>query len=239
MTAIRRFPILRLHGPMQAWGSHTYEDRRPTELFPTRSGLVGLLGACLGIDRDDADGISALDGSLAYAARVDRRIVDDGQGRPELLSIRRITDYHTILGARRVSGKASDDPVQSWRDYLCDAQFTVAVDVLPGSRHSVDDLTGALRRPRYTPSLGRRSCPPAEPILVGTVEATDVHDALGQVDPQGGAVYSDVPRAGDAGSEFVTRLRVRDVPVVGAGRQFITRIVCFYPEESTDVSEQT
>ena len=48
-----RYLILRLDGPMQAWGSHTFEDFRPSNLFPTRSGLLGLLGACLGIDRGD------------------------------------------------------------------------------------------------------------------------------------------------------------------------------------------
>ena len=45
-----RYLILRLDGPMQAWGTHTFEDFRPSNLFPTRSGLLGLLGACLGID---------------------------------------------------------------------------------------------------------------------------------------------------------------------------------------------
>ena len=52
-----RYLILRLDGPMQAWGSHTFEDFRPSNLFPTRSGLLGLLGACLGIDRGDHAGL--------------------------------------------------------------------------------------------------------------------------------------------------------------------------------------
>ena len=41
-----RFLVQKLDGPMQAWGTHTYEDFRPSNLFPTRSGLLGLLGAC-------------------------------------------------------------------------------------------------------------------------------------------------------------------------------------------------
>ena len=44
-----RFLILRLDGPMQAWGTHTFEDFRPSNLYPTRSGLLGLLSRHLPI----------------------------------------------------------------------------------------------------------------------------------------------------------------------------------------------
>ena len=46
-----RYLILKLQGPMQAWGPILFEDFRPSHLFPTRSALLGLIGACLGIDR--------------------------------------------------------------------------------------------------------------------------------------------------------------------------------------------
>lgn len=32
--------ILKLEGPMQAWGGHTFEDYRPIQPFPTRSGIL-------------------------------------------------------------------------------------------------------------------------------------------------------------------------------------------------------
>lgn len=44
--------IMRLCGPMQAWGLPGFEATRSSASFPTRSGLLGLLGACLGIPRD-------------------------------------------------------------------------------------------------------------------------------------------------------------------------------------------
>lgn len=223
---------------MQAWGGHTFEDRRPTELFPTRSGIVGLLGACLGIDRDDFESLDALGNSFVYAARVDSSLSDPATESSETLRPRRITDYHTVLGARRVSGKPGDNPVQSWRDYLCDAQFTVALDVANDGPFTSERLAESVRRPHYTPSLGRRSCPPAQPLFVRLVEALDVHDALAKVPPYGGAVYAEVPREGDASSTLVNRLRIRDVRVASPSRQFVTRFVCFYPEESNHVPEQ-
>jgi len=74
-----RFLILKLDGVMQGWGGHTYEDWRPTELFPTRSGLLGLLGACLGIDRQDIDRLNALAESVNFAVRVDSRVDQGGK----------------------------------------------------------------------------------------------------------------------------------------------------------------
>lgn len=64
--------ILRLDGPMQAWGTHTFEDYRPCNSFPTRSGLLGLLGACLGIDRRDTSALNRLADSVEFTVRVDR-----------------------------------------------------------------------------------------------------------------------------------------------------------------------
>ena len=65
-----KFLILRLDGPMQAWGTHTFEDFRPSNLYPTRSGLLGLLGACLGIERSDLVGQTQLAASVEFTVRV-------------------------------------------------------------------------------------------------------------------------------------------------------------------------
>lgn len=48
---MNEYMILNLRGVLQSWGGHTFEDYRPSNLFPTRSGLIGLLAACLGIDK--------------------------------------------------------------------------------------------------------------------------------------------------------------------------------------------
>jgi len=114
---------------MQGWGGHTYEDWRPTELFPTRSGLLGLLGACLGIDRLDIELLNALAASVKFTIRSDFRIDQEGKRLDSL----RLCDYHTILDARKVDGKANENPVQSYRWYLFDAPFTVAVEEIPNA----------------------------------------------------------------------------------------------------------
>ena len=62
--------VLRLAGPMQSWGSDSRFTRRSTEVFPTKSALVGLLGAAQGRRRSDP--IEDL-AKLSVAVRVDHR----------------------------------------------------------------------------------------------------------------------------------------------------------------------
>ncbi len=56
--------IIKLQGAIQAWGGHTYEDYRPSLIFPTRSAIVGLLGACLGVQRDKLAALKSLSDSF-------------------------------------------------------------------------------------------------------------------------------------------------------------------------------
>jgi len=68
-------------------------------------------------------------------------------------------DYHTILKARKVDGKANDNPIQSYRWYLFDAPFTVAVEEMTNPAITLEEIAKAIRSPVFTPVLGRRSCP--------------------------------------------------------------------------------
>ena len=45
--------LLRLAAPLQAWGSNSKFIIRNTEREPTKSGVVGMLAAALGIQRND------------------------------------------------------------------------------------------------------------------------------------------------------------------------------------------
>jgi len=221
------FLIVKLCGVMQAWGGHTYEDYRPCELFPTRSGLVGLLAACLGLRRQDSADQRRLAEGLRFAVRADAQAGPDGTP----LSSRKITDFHTVENARRVDGKPGKFPVVSRREYLCDARFTVALGFQPRAAFGFDRIRQALGRPKFTPYLGRRSCPIGRPLLAGVVEADSIVGALAAVEPGGGTVYSEEPMPGAA------PIRVRDVPTFGRNRQFLTRTVFVRHEENTHVSD--
>ncbi|MFT4172193.1 MAG: type I-E CRISPR-associated protein Cas5/CasD [Rhodocyclaceae bacterium] len=233
-----RFLILRLQGPMQGWSGHSFEGRRPLLEYPSRSGVLGLLAACLGICRSDRQGQRDLAESVHYAARRDAR------AHPAVA----ITDYHTVLDARETyQGLKSHDTIQTWRDYLCDAAFTVAVWQTGNGGFDLDTIGHAVRAPRYTPFLGRRSCPLTRPLFDSFVEAENSIAALSKI--------THTPtRCHDNGIERkITSLAstiyteehledctytedVRDEPL-GQARQFARRRVFVYEQEVSGVLE--
>lgn len=203
-----QFLILHLKGPMQAWGTHTYEDFRPSNLFPTRSGLLGLIGACLGIDRRDHEGLKQLAEGIEFTVRI-------GHGGIKL------PDYHTIIEARRANRKPKKgETVQTYREYLFDASFHIAIGEHPGSEISLETIAKAIKKPIYTPSLGRRSCPLTVPLFVLKKEAETGWDALNSLFPEKGLIYSEKKPA-----EGNQCLMLRDVPMHGVTRRFGTRMV--------------
>lgn len=212
---MRRFLILKLQGPMQAWGGHTFEGVRPSADMPTKSAVLGLLAACLGIRRNDQESLKTLVEGIHTAVRVDQNGITS----------QKITDYHTILDARvdYTGLKCHTNSIQTWREYLCDAVFTVAIWKTENCSFTLDRIAEALNRPYFTPYLGRRSCPIARPLFEKIVEANDFLEALATVPPADGVVYSD-ENLGNGRAEVF-----RDRPLPNQPRQFGNRTVYSYP----------
>lgn len=207
---MRQHLILKLEGPLQSWGKHSFEGLRPSEAFPGRSALLGLLAACLGIDREDRERQRQLATSVGFAVRCDQ-----GEHRPL-----KMTDYHTVKDARvDYQGLKSHETILTWREYWQDAKYTIVVWNLPEASVSLQQLHTAVCKPVFTPVLGRRSCPLVRPLLETMVEAEDALAALALIEPVAGMVYSDEGQAGQR------QLQLRDVPIIEQPRQFATRRV--------------
>jgi CRISPR system Cascade subunit CasD len=226
-----RFLMLKLDGPMQAWGTHTYEDFRPSNGFPTRSGLLGLIGACLGLERRNHHALERLAQSLTFTVRVDRQVTRPGVEKPCPKNPLKQRDFHTVLDARKVDGSVNKNPVVSHREYLYDAVFTVAVEEKPGAAYSLERLAQALRHPVYTPVLGRRSCPLARPLLdrESWIEAADAKTALSQIPPGKGLIYAEGEVLANT-----QRLPIRDLPMHSHHRMFSVRQVYVHAPERED-----
>jgi CRISPR system Cascade subunit CasD len=221
--------ILKLEGVLQSWGTHTYEDYRPSNMFPTLSGILGLLAACLGIERKDRERLQALDRSIELAVRIDRIML----GKHRLAPVK-ITDFHTIMDARKVDGKVNKYPVVSRREYLCDAKFTLAIRAAAHPCITLAELEAAVKKPHYTPFLGRRACPLTRPLWETRVQADTFETALDLVEPrEGGVIYSE-----GIDAKYPGRLE-RDVPIRDSRRQFATRHIRIKTlgEETAHVSQ--
>lgn len=161
--------FLRLEGPFQAWGDNQskFVIRRTAD-FPTKSGVIGLLCAALGVDRKTAPGkwIPALS-KLKMAVRADHPGV-------------RWWDYHTIgadlnMQMAEALPKSRPGPLLSRREYLCDASFLVA---LMGMTDTINQLQMALLDPVWAVYLGRKSCIPAKPVFSGVGEYKSLMEAF-------------------------------------------------------------
>lgn len=132
--------LLRLAGPLQAWGDSSRFTSRDTRERPTKSGVLGLLAAAQGRRRTDA--IEDL-AELRFGVRTDQ------EGRL-------LRDFHTSEGA----------PLSN-RYYLMDAVFLAGVE---GDPVLLQLLADALLRPRFALYLGRRSCPTQGRLSLGIVD---------------------------------------------------------------------
>lgn len=148
--------LLRLIGPMQSWGTTSRFDQRDTGKEPSKSGVIGLLAAALGIDREEWDDLEPLT-HLVMGVRHDR------PGVPK-------RDYQTAGCAAsdtiiKADGKqAKDGGVVSDRFYLADASFLVGLEC--ADRALLERLHVALHNPVWPLALGRKSYVPSEPVWI-------------------------------------------------------------------------
>ena len=163
--------FLRLEGPMQSWGERARWSVRDTAPEPTKSGVVGLLACALGLNEDIE--LRALSRRLRMGVRCDR---------PGSI----LVDYHTVGGGYKqpqmltAQGKpkySSGEPhtEQTWRSYLCDASFLVALHADPTT---IEQLATAIQSPHWPIFLGRKSCPPSNPPFVGIGDFASLPIAL-------------------------------------------------------------
>ena len=91
--------LLRFAGPMQAWGVDARFDVCRTNREPTKSGVIGLLAAALGLRRDaPLDDLTA----LRFGVRVDR----EGQLLRDLHMVHGEKDYRTMRYYHQKDGGA-------------------------------------------------------------------------------------------------------------------------------------
>jgi CRISPR system Cascade subunit CasD len=162
---------LRLEGPMQSWGASVAGDDRPSLDVPTKSGVVGIIGAALGIEREDVGPLQTLHAALALVVRVDRAGVPG-------------VDYHTTLEVPTAEGKIREAAVLSRRGYLYDASFAVVVVLVADNGPELAGrIVAALGAPRFPLYLGRRACPPSVPVLASprVLEGARWEDLLAQL----------------------------------------------------------
>lgn len=163
------FLALYLDAPLQSWGYQSRFDRRTSLSYPTRSGILGMICAAMGVDRSDTEGLQLF--------------------KPLILSVytfkqgRRLVDFQTVGGGwdkkinpqcivPKADGKAGQTVV-SRREYLQHSRYGVILQV---DKTLCQRIVMALTNPIWGIWLGRKSCIPASPVFQGQFGSE--HDAL-------------------------------------------------------------
>lgn len=171
--------FLRLEAPMQSWGERGRWSVRDTSPEPTKSGVIGLLSCALGW-RDD-ERIRNLSLALSIGVRHDR-----------LGDVTQLVDYHTVGGGYltpqllTAEGKPKANNKrphneQTWRTYLCDTSFLVALQTRNDDPTLIATLSTAVQQPVWPIYLGRKSCVPTLPVFAGTGTYESLQSALESV----------------------------------------------------------
>lgn len=158
--------VFQIYAPLVSWGEAAVGEVRHTATVPSRSALLGMLAAALGIRRDDHHALHTFNQHYHVAVR-------PLSGRDTWLN-----DYHTVQmpkenrkvprytrrdELRPESGQSLETMLTS-REYRCDAYYHIAISETPGAPYSLDALREALLSPVFTLYFGRKSCPPALPL---------------------------------------------------------------------------
>jgi len=183
---MKEYLVFRLYGPMASWGDIAVGEARPSRTRPSKSAVLGLVAAALGIPRDEEETHRTMAECYGFALRVDT------VGTP-------LVDYHTaqvppgrkgfLTRREEVTSVPRNKLVTilSNREYRTDAMYTVALwEKTTPAPFSLATIVTALRHPKYTLYLGRKSCPLALPMEPKVVRANSLTEGFQH------AVFSDI-----------------------------------------------
>jgi len=166
--------LLWLESPLQSWGHDSKFGRRDSLIFPTKSGIMGLVCCALGAGGEQKELLaefSLLQQTVLSFVRSRKK------GEEEIIKLDReplLRDFHMVG-----SGYDDKDPWQSllipktrdgkkavgggakltYRYYLQDAYFAVVLEV---PEDKADIITEAFKNPVWDLYLGRKSCVPTD-----------------------------------------------------------------------------
>jgi CRISPR system Cascade subunit CasD len=171
------FLVFQLYGPLASWGNIAVGESRHSDIYPSKSAVMGLVAAALGIRRCDDVAHKQLSTSYGYGVKV----ISPGT---------LMRDYHTTQApprqkkvvhyTRRDELNASKlGTILSAREYRCDSCAVVALWALvPNPPYSLEQLAKALSRPKFVLYLGRKSCPLGLPLQAQVFKADTLKIAL-------------------------------------------------------------
>lgn len=167
---------------MMSFGAIAVDRWRPTEIFPGRSMLTGLIGNALGWRRQDGEKLQELQERIRYAVRIEHN--------SEPVTVR---DYQTARIFKKemvwtTSGKPEErkggdgsyrGPEPRNLEYVVDSRAVVALRLESPEEHpTLEEVGYALRWPARPLHIGRKCCIPETMIFTRYRDAENATRAL-------------------------------------------------------------
>ncbi|WP_034945718.1 type I-E CRISPR-associated protein Cas5/CasD [Erwinia oleae] len=170
---MKRYLVFQLYAPLASWGVEAVGEVRHTAPVPTRSAILGLLAAAVGIRREEEERLALFNQHYHLALR-------------PLSSVERwLRDYHTVSMPRENKkhryvtrrdelrmAPAEVGTIITQREYRCDGYWHIAVSEQSQAPEDLATLHAALLAPRFPLYLGRKSCPLALPLSPRLMEGS-------------------------------------------------------------------
>lgn len=147
--------LLKLSGPLQAWGVESHFETRQTDNYPSKSAIIGLIAGAIGYRREE-EKILELN-KLDFAVRIDQKGV--------ILKDFQTAKMYTEKGDLKRTYVTN-------RYYLQDAMFIVAIS--SEDEDLMKNIYEALKYPYFQPFLGKRSLPLNADFLFDTTDLNAV-----------------------------------------------------------------
>ena len=182
----KKYLLMWLEGPLQSWGDRSRYSRRETQLFPTKSGVYGLILCALGLSGAQTEILAVLSDFrldvLGYkksnsdfsenSIMRDFHMIGSGYDNSDLWEKYLIPKISNGSAPKNSSGSKL-----TYRYYLQNMAFACILEI--PSDFDVD-IASALETPKWPLFLGRKCCVPSDIIYRGTFD--EYQDAVNKAD---------------------------------------------------------
>jgi CRISPR system Cascade subunit CasD len=174
-----KYCVFQLFAPLVSWGDIAIGIERRSFSHPTKTAIVGLIAAAIGIKREEEEKNKL----LADLIGVGIKLIHQGV---------MIRDFHTAqipasdkkvrYYSRKDEMTVNPDKIEtvlSRREYCCDSLAIVAIWLKnEHSGFTIDQIKTQIAVPYYHIYCGRKSCPPALPLCPTIIDDKNLKSAL-------------------------------------------------------------
>lgn len=174
-----RFLLFQIYAPLVSWGEIAVGGERQSSRHPSKSAIIGLVAAALGIKREEEERLNSLSNNLGVAVQLHSggSILKDFHTVQVPKKENKVV-YHTRR-AELSAAKEKIGTILSRREYRCDALSVVAIYLKEEkTEFSIEQIEKALYKPHFHLYFGRKSCVPSLPLAPIIVDKSNIKDAF-------------------------------------------------------------